>query len=57
MRHKTLAEELADIRMTLRRLQRRERQLEAQLGETSEGTAVSRPGWPIQRLGADHHLN
>jgi hypothetical protein len=53
---KSLAEELAEVRLTLARLKRRERQLELLLAQAEPQASNLRPGWPIQRVGAvDSH--
>lgn len=58
MRQKSLAEELAEVRQTLARLKRRERQLELLLEQTEPQANTLRPGWPIQRVGAaDSHTH
>lgn len=56
MRLQNLAEELAEVRLTLARLKRRERQLELLVDQGEAHMTAPRPGWPIQRanLAARH---
>jgi hypothetical protein len=49
MRQQNLAEELAEVRLTLARLRRRERLLEHLVEQAEPAKARLRPGWPIQR--------
>ena len=51
MRQKSHAEELAEVRLTLASLRRRERQLELMVEQGELQTAVWRPGGAIQRVG------
>ena len=56
MRRTTLADELSEVRLTLARLKRRERELELLLVQDEPLGAPQRPGWPIQRVAmADRH--
>jgi hypothetical protein len=56
MHRKTLADELAEVRLTLAQLKRRERQLEVLMDQDDALGAPVRPGWPIQRVsGAGNH--